>query len=149
MHHSETADSAPVLHVAAAAVVEDGRLLVVSKRAAPEVFYLPGGKPEPGETAGEALERELREELGVGPLEVIPFTEVHAEAALEGVPMRMTVFRARLDGRPEPAAELAALRWIDGAPGGPALAPAVRDHVLPLLGLGTAPVPPGPAVPGN
>ena len=36
-----------LLVVAAAAVIEAGRLLVVSKRAAPEVFYLPGGKPEP------------------------------------------------------------------------------------------------------
>ncbi|WP_082317665.1 NUDIX domain-containing protein [Streptomyces sp. NRRL WC-3549] len=49
----------------AAAVVSGGRLLVVSKKSAPEVFYLPGGKPDQGEEALEALTRELIEELGV------------------------------------------------------------------------------------
>jgi len=37
------------LLVVAAAVIHEGRLLVVSKKAAPAIFYLPGGKPEPGE----------------------------------------------------------------------------------------------------
>jgi ADP-ribose pyrophosphatase YjhB (NUDIX family) len=40
-------------------------LLLVSKRAAPDVFYLPGGKPDPGEAPLDCLRRELREELGV------------------------------------------------------------------------------------
>jgi 8-oxo-dGTP diphosphatase len=49
----------------ALAIVEAGRLLVVSKKAAPDVFYLPGGKPEAGESAEQTLIRELAEELGV------------------------------------------------------------------------------------
>ncbi|MDJ1136957.1 NUDIX hydrolase [Streptomyces iconiensis] len=122
------------LVVAAVAVLREGRLLVVSKKAAPDFFYLPGGKPEPGENAREAMTREVREELGVRPLDVAPLTEVHATAALEGVPMRMTVFTATLDGEPAPAAEIAALHWTDGTEAPPfTLAPAVRDHVLPLL----------------
>jgi hypothetical protein len=47
--------SMPPLVVVAAAVVLDGRLLVVSKRAAPDVFYLAGidGEPRPAaELAG-------------------------------------------------------------------------------------------------
>ncbi|MEV6700976.1 NUDIX domain-containing protein [Streptomyces sp. NPDC051453] len=56
-----------VMKVVAAAVIEDGKLLVVSKQAAPDVFYIPGGKPEPGEQPGETLKRELQEELGVVP----------------------------------------------------------------------------------
>ncbi|MGK4907117.1 NUDIX domain-containing protein [Streptomyces albus] len=124
-------EAAAGLLVSAAAVVENGRLLVVSKTAAPGLFYLPGGKPEPGETAREALVRELGEELGVRPRSLTPLTEIRATAALEGVPMTMTVFRATLEGRPAPAAEIAALRWTDGT--GLDLAPAVRDHVLPLV----------------
>jgi len=54
-----------VLEVVAAAIVRSGRLLVVSKRSADHVFYLPGGAPEPGEPERETLARELREELGV------------------------------------------------------------------------------------
>ncbi|MEU4575004.1 NUDIX domain-containing protein [Nonomuraea sp. NPDC023979] len=123
-----------VMNVVAAAVVERGRLLVVSKKAAPEVFYLPGGKPEAGESPKETLVRELDEELGVAPRDLDLLGLVEDVAALEGVPMRMTVFTAALTGRPRPAAELAALGWTDGRDGyAPRLAPAVRHHVLPVL----------------
>ncbi|MFE4517789.1 NUDIX domain-containing protein [Kitasatospora sp. NPDC056783] len=121
------------LTVAAAAVIRDGRLLVVSKRAAPDVFYLPGGKPDPGEDALRALARELGEELGAAPVDPRHLTDIRATAALEGVPMLMTVFTATLDREPAPAAELADLRWTDGRDDTLRLAPAVRDHLLPLL----------------
>ncbi|QBJ93334.1 NUDIX domain-containing protein [Streptomyces seoulensis] len=121
------------LVVAAAVIVREGRLLVVSKQAAPDVFYLPGGKPDAGEEPMQALVRELDEELGVVPLEPRFLAEVEAVAALEGVPMAMTVFTARIDQDPRPAAELADTRWTTGREDGLRLAPAVRDHVLPLL----------------
>ncbi|WP_425586024.1 NUDIX hydrolase [Streptomyces thioluteus] len=44
--------------------IEHGRLLATRSHGRSR-FYLPGGKPEPGETAGQALVREIREELGV------------------------------------------------------------------------------------
>ena len=121
-----------MLRVIAAAVLQHEGLLLVSKRAAPGVFYLPGGKPEPGEAPLETLGRELAEELGVTVDAAEPFAEVRAPAALEGVEMSMSVFLARLGGDPVPAAEIAALRWWprDGAI---ALAPAVRDCVIPRL----------------
>ena len=121
------------LEVVAAAIVREGRLLVVSKEAAPDVFYLPGGKPDPGEGPLETLVRELDEELGVEPLEPRLLASVDSTAALEGLPMRLTVYEARVDGTPRPAAELADLRWISGREGGIRLSPALRDHVLPLL----------------
>ncbi|MHC5263416.1 NUDIX hydrolase [Streptomyces sp. UC4497] len=121
-----------VMDVVAAAVVEDGRLLVVSKQAAPDVFYLPGGKPEPGESPEETLARELDEELGVVPGGVERLAVVEDVAALEGVPMRMVVFAATLSGTPVPAAELAELRWTD-AHDDIRLAPAVGGQVVPLL----------------
>jgi 8-oxo-dGTP diphosphatase len=120
------------MRVIAAAVLEPRGLLLVSKRAAPDVYYLPGGKPEPHEEPLACLERELIEELGVGTESVEPFTDVHAPAALEGVEMWMTVFLARLGGRPAPAAEIASLRWWPESPG-LRLAPAVRDGVIPRL----------------
>ncbi|MER5743265.1 NUDIX domain-containing protein [Streptomyces sp. NPDC002225] len=139
MEQQSGTEAGPVLRqeepliVVAAAVVEQGRLLVVSKKAAPEVFYLPGGKPDPGETAAEALARELDEELGVRPVAPRFLADVEAVAALEKVPMRLTVFMAGLSGAPRPAAELADMRWIDGGEPDVRLAPAVRDQVLPLL----------------
>ncbi|MEG3628181.1 NUDIX hydrolase [Streptomyces poriticola] len=121
------------LNVVAAVIVERARLLVVSKRAAPDVFYLPGGKPDPGEGSLEALRRELDEELGVQPVEPRLLAEVESLAALERVPLRLTLFEAAIDGRPHPAAELARLQWISGHEAGLRLSPALSDHVIPLL----------------
>jgi 8-oxo-dGTP diphosphatase len=122
------------LRVVAAAVVERGRLLVVSKKVAPSVYYLPGGKPEPGEDLEQTLARELGEELEVAPVGVRLLGEINEIAAIERVPMRMTVFTARLDAEPHPAAELAALGWTSGDDEyAPLLAPAVSRHVIPLL----------------
>ena len=123
-----------MLRVIAAAVLGSRGLLLVSKRAAPDVFYLPGGKPEPDEAPLACLRRELAEELGVGIGAAEPFAEVRAPAALEGVEMWMTVFLARLTGAPSPAAEIAALRWWPAEPR-LQLAPAVRDCVIPRLQL--------------
>jgi 8-oxo-dGTP diphosphatase len=121
-----------VLRVVAAAIVREGRLLLVSKRAAPAVFYLPGGKPDAGEGPEACLRRELREELGVGAHAVRHFAEVHAPAALEPLVLHMTVYRAELGGVPRAAAEIAGLVWWPGATA-VTLAPAVRDRVVPLL----------------
>ncbi|CAL9358988.1 hypothetical protein SUDANB58_00618 [Streptomyces sp. enrichment culture] len=130
---AEEHGAAEPLTVVAAAIVQEGRLLVVSKQAAPDVFYLPGGKPEAGEAPLEALRRELDEELGVEPLEPRLLARIESVAALEGVPMRLTLFEARIARTPAPAAELARLRWISGDVSDVRLAPAVTDHVLPLL----------------
>jgi 8-oxo-dGTP diphosphatase len=120
------------MRVIGAAVVGPRGLLLVAKRAAPDVFYLPGGKPEADEAPLACLRREVAEELGVEIADAEPFTEVHAPAALEGVEMWMSVFLARLAGVPAPAAEIASLRWWPESPT-LRLAPAVRDHVIPRL----------------
>ena len=124
----------PLMTVAAAAIIQDRRLLVVSKKAAPGVFYLPGGKPCPGETVYQALIRELKEELGVRPTRTTLLATFNAMAALELVPMRLTVFSATLTHIPRPAAELAGLAWTTGTDRYLSLlAPAVRNQVIPLL----------------
>jgi 8-oxo-dGTP diphosphatase len=121
-----------MLRVIAAATLQHNALLLVSKQAAPDVYYLPGGKPDPGEAPLDCLRREIAEELGVRIAEAEPFAEVRAPAALEGTPMWMTVFIAQLDRVPSPAAEIASVRWWprDECQ---TLAPAVRDCVIPRL----------------
>ena len=55
--------------VVTGALVREGRVLLVHRsrhrRAYPDVWDLPGGHVEPGESPLDALVRELREELGV------------------------------------------------------------------------------------
>jgi 8-oxo-dGTP diphosphatase len=127
-----------VLEVVAAAVVGEDGLLLVSKHEAPDVFYLPGGKPDAGESPEACLRRELAEELGANATSLEPLDVVHALAALERVPMRMTVYRATLDRAPAAAAEISALRWYHpGEAFAGRLAPAVADHVIPALFAGS------------
>ena len=90
-------DAAP-LRVIAAAIVRRGSVLLVSKQAAPDVFYLPGGKPDDGEEALATLGRELHEELGVTLVDSTPLTVVFDRAALEPVAMEMHVYLAEVDG---------------------------------------------------
>ncbi len=59
---------APMGHVVAGAVIRDGRVLLAQRTRPPELagrWELPGGKAEPGESAEQALARELWEELGI------------------------------------------------------------------------------------
>ncbi|MEV0494493.1 NUDIX hydrolase [Streptomyces atratus] len=46
--------------------LDEGQLLTARTHGR-DRFYLPGGKPEPGETLKQTLVREIREELGVTP----------------------------------------------------------------------------------
>ena len=124
----------PVLVVVAAAIVVERRLLLVSKQAAPDVFYLPGGKPEPGESNDACLSREIAEELNASVATRRLFTVVSGVAALEGTPMTMTVYAATLDREPRAAGEIAALAWFSPQqPFAGVLAPAVADSVVPAL----------------
>jgi 8-oxo-dGTP diphosphatase len=58
------APEVPVLDVLAWVVLRDDRMLTVRTRGR-DVFYLPGGKREPGENDVAALRRDVDEELGV------------------------------------------------------------------------------------
>lgn len=128
----------PVIIVSAVAFVrEDGHVLTVRKRGTSR-FMLPGGKPEPGESAAEAAVREVREEVGIrlaiDELRLLGAWE--ADAANEpGHTLDATVYAADLAGVPVAAAEIAELRWSDPADPLGDLAPLLRDRVIPALAL--------------
>ena len=64
------------IHVAAAAIFDDQRRVLLSKRSAHvhqgDLWEFPGGKLEAGETVEEGLCRELQEELGITPVHARP-----------------------------------------------------------------------------
>lgn len=81
-----------------------------------QCFYLPGGKKDPGETAVEALCREIAEELNtrLTPRELEYYTHISAPAFGEskGVIMEQDCYLLKKDIRPTPAAEIGELRYF-------------------------------------
>jgi 8-oxo-dGTP diphosphatase len=127
----------PRIFVSAAVITDAaGRVLVVRKHGT-SVFMQPGGKPEPGESAAEALARELHEEVGlvVAPGALEPLGTFESAAANEPGPRVVAeAFRTTAEpGDLAARAEIAELRWIvpdDVA--GMQLAPLSLDHLLAL-----------------
>lgn len=119
----------------------DARVLTVRKRGT-EMFMLPGGKPESGESAADCARREALEELGTDlePSDIEPFGEFDAPAANEaGFTVHADVFRASASVAaaidPVASAEIVEVRWVlprDGIADARE-APLNRDIVFPAL----------------
>ncbi|MEQ1736036.1 MAG: exonuclease domain-containing protein, partial [Rhodoglobus sp.] len=121
----------------AAAVVTDvaGRSLLVRKRGS-AIFMQPGGKIESGESALDALTRELREEIGlvVDPGETEYIGSYRAVAANEeNTVVRAEVFFVTTPELPVAGAEIDELLWIERLDQiSVEVAPLSRDSLLPL-----------------
>lgn len=135
-------DTSTATAIVVSAVVlrdERGHLVTVRKRDTTR-FQLPGGKPEPGESAAEAAVRECVEGTGLAldVDELVPLGRFSAPAANEaGRDVLGDVFvwpGTAAARRVRALAEIAEIRPLD--PDGPLpddLAPLLRDHVLPAL----------------
>jgi len=108
----------PYLAVSAA-VIRDGRVLVVRRARAParDLFTLPGGAVEAGETLAQAVRREIEEEtaLTIEPIGLAGYREVITRDTAQRVERHFVIlaFAARwLAGEPRLNAELVEARWI-------------------------------------
>lgn len=108
----------PYLAVSAA-VIRDGRVLVVRRARSPArgLFTLPGGAVELGETLEQAVEREIREEtdLSIAPVALAGYREVVTRDAEDRVERHFVIlcFAARwLAGEPTLNDELSEARWL-------------------------------------
>ncbi len=121
--------------VAAAAIVDDGRLLLAQRVSPPELagrWELPGGKIEPGETPAEGLRRELREELGV---ETVVGARIGVDVPLPNG-MVLRAYAVELKSGVPVALEHAAVRWVGAADLlGADLVPNDRAWLPELIGL--------------
>jgi len=92
----------------------DGRVLIAQRpqgKIAAGAWEFPGGKIEPGESPGEALARELDEELGIRVRKARPLICVHHDYSDRSVTLH-TWLVERWDGEPQ-SRERQALGWIE------------------------------------
>jgi 8-oxo-dGTP diphosphatase len=125
------------LEVAAAVIQRADGAFLLARRPRGKVYAgyweFPGGKIEPGEPAERALERELREELGIEPSTAYPWLTreyVYPHAAVRLNFFRVTAWR----GDPHPREEQAIAWQRLGAPLAAPMLPA-NAPILAALGL--------------
>lgn len=94
---------------------DDGRILSTRSRGK-DVYYLPGGKREAGESDVETLVREIGEELAVkieaGTARLLGTFEAQAHGHAGGVLVRMTCYTAEHHGTPVASSEIEEVVWL-------------------------------------
>lgn len=95
----------------------NNRKILVTRSKGKDVWYIPGGKREQGESDQDALIREIREELSV---DLIPETikyvgafKAQAHGKPEGVFVQMTCYSGNFTGDMRPASEIETISWLN------------------------------------
>jgi 8-oxo-dGTP diphosphatase len=115
--------------------IRDSRILLCRKKHTTALLILPGGCYEPGESAGECLNRELREELGEVQIDIAEYVGTYTDVAAgdSAKTVRIELFRANLIGNPEPHSEIRELVWFGEQDDRAGLAPSLNNRILPDL----------------
>lgn len=93
----------------------DDKVLAVRSQGK-ELFYLPGGKREQGESDEQALVREIKEELAVdlhpSSIKYAETFTAQADGKAEGVSVQLTCYFADFSGEMSPEAEIEELKFV-------------------------------------
>lgn len=105
----------PIIDKIALVEIRNKRLLSARSKGK-KLFYLPGGKREPGESDSQALVREIQEELGVNlnpeSLTLYGVFSAQAHGHPEGVMVQMTCYTACYSGDVKANSEIDELAWL-------------------------------------
>lgn len=95
--------------------IKDRKMLCVRSKGR-ELFYIPGGKRQAGETDKQTLLREVKEELNVllepQTLKFVKVFEAPADRQFPGAIVRMHCYKAMFSGELQANAEIAELQWL-------------------------------------
>ena len=105
-----------VIRKAALLVFKDNEIMLARSKKNAEVFYMLGGKFEPGESDEECLRREVKEEIGC---DILPrsLTFLHEFSAVphgkgkEDVLLVERVYKGEIIGTPVPQSEIEEVRY--------------------------------------
>lgn len=99
-----------VVHVIAAVIVKDRKLLVV-KEFNEDEYHTPGGVVKKFEKPEETLKRELMEEIGVSLISMQPFGKFSSKT-FDGDDLLLETYFAKIEGTPDPSSEIESFSWI-------------------------------------
>jgi len=125
----------PDYHKVGLLAMRNGHILLCRKKHSTALLILPGGCFEVGESAGECLNRELREELGDVQIDIAEYVGTYTDIAAGGdsKTVRIELFRANLIGDPAPHSEIKELVWFGANDDRAQLAPSLVNKILPDL----------------
>ena len=105
-------DEKPHIRVVAAELVRDGSFLITQRKPTatlPLLWEFPGGRVEAGETDEAALQRELKENLGIRTS--VGALSMHVSHEYDRYTLDLLVYRASTDDEPE-AIGVHTVRWV-------------------------------------
>ena len=106
----------PCIHVVAAIIIKDQKILIAQRPAGKHkggYWEFPGGKIEKGETAEQALCREIKEEIDIDISATRSFTEIHFNYPEKSVHLQFFEVTA-FSGKPK-GLEGQLIRWVSRA----------------------------------
>lgn len=119
----------------AMAIIRGNKLLVVRKKGSRDCL-MPGGKPKRGESAVDALRRELLEEISCSVDDASLALLGHFEDFTSDGKSRVAIdlFAGEIAGEPKPSSEIEEVLWISAADSiNPFLTPIAKKQILPFL----------------